>query len=354
MIHLILSRRLHSALLDGDLAKRPKPKGGSSRDNRCSHTFDRLYRLPGPPPSGVHDLLYRIPCSPEPDNFLEKGAFEYAMSQEAAKYVNGSLVSINFYEGGELLKEFSGSGFVIRSDGIIATSANLLRPLQGKECEIIVRFSNSSGSYKGALLHADFCSNIALIKIMPGQRLAVATFGKLDSMCPEKWVTVAGSKPPDYMWSDSVFNFDLGNFSHLDHVDNKIDSTESRNVRTSGQLIKADCKSRRTSVGGALVSINGVIFGEGGINYGVIGVVHTVSGPLIEATPIDEVLKYLEQFENNSDHRYAPKVVICQSGHSIGSLLRCCHGSRIIKNFALFPTLHAHIIPDEEVCFYLD
>lgn len=41
------------------------------------------------------------------------------------------------------------------------------------------------------------------------------------------------------------------------------------------------------------------MFGQGGINYGVIGVVHTVSGPLIEATPIDEVLKYLEQFENN-------------------------------------------------------
>lgn len=49
---------------------------------------------------------------------------------------------------------------------------------------------------------------------MSDQRLAVATFGKLDSMCPEKWVAVAGSKPPDYMWSDSVFNFDLGNFRY--------------------------------------------------------------------------------------------------------------------------------------------
>lgn len=66
----------------------------------------------------------------------------------------------------------------------------------------------------GALLHADFCSNIALIKIMSGRRLAVATFGKLDSMCPGKWVMVAGSKPPDYMWSDSVFNFDLGIFRY--------------------------------------------------------------------------------------------------------------------------------------------
>lgn len=94
--------------------------GGSSRDDRFSQVFDRVYRLPGPPPSGVHDLLYRIPCSPEPDTFLEKGAFEYAMSQEAAKYVNGSLVSLSFYEG-KLLGYWSHNSYMF-SFGILVTT----------------------------------------------------------------------------------------------------------------------------------------------------------------------------------------------------------------------------------------
>ncbi|KAF7146411.1 hypothetical protein RHSIM_Rhsim04G0200300 [Rhododendron simsii] len=193
----------------------------------------------------------------------------------ASKGVYRSLVGLAIHHCGKVSQVFSGT--VVHPDGIIATSANCLKPLEGTEFEISVKLLHSRDTYKGVLLEADFCSNIAFVKVIPGHRLTAATFGKLDSKRDNSVVAV-------YF---SILLDDGGS------IDQEMENTESRNERKSGQLIKAE-----SCIRGPLVNLDG----------GFIGIIHNV-GHHFEATPIDDVFQYLEHMKK---HGYVTYVVCPQ------------------------------------------
>ncbi|KAG5554680.1 hypothetical protein RHGRI_012290 [Rhododendron griersonianum] len=166
--------------------------------------------------------------------------------------------------------------------------------------QISVKLLRSGTQYVGVLLEADFCSDIAFVKIISGDRQTAATFGKLDSR-RENSVVAAGCVPMYFGWDDVTSDYNLGIscsniLLFLGSIDQDMENTESRNERTSGQLIKAEVLN--SCIGGPLVNLEGEFF----------GIIHKV-GRHIEATPIDDVFKYLEHLKK---HGYVTYVVCPQ------------------------------------------
>ncbi|KAH7841527.1 hypothetical protein Vadar_031107 [Vaccinium darrowii] len=214
--------------------------------------------------------------------------------RKAVECVYKSLVCLALHQDDKPLDVFSGT--VIRSDGIVATSANCLRPFKGIEYKIGVKVlhSQSEVTYEGVLLHDDLCSNIALIKIVPRKPLLAATFGKLELVQEGDFVVAAGCEPRYSSWNSAGSVYDVGLFSHVDIVmgnDEEVKNKECNNATTAGQLIKARIDNGRDCIGRTLVSSC----------TGVIGVIHNASC-MVEATPIDDVLACLEKFEKNGEH----------------------------------------------------
>ncbi|XP_058211826.1 uncharacterized protein LOC131324012 [Rhododendron vialii] len=192
--------------------------------------------------------------------------------------------------GGARCQRYSQELFV-HPDGIIATSASCLKPLKSTKFEISVKLLHSRTPYKGVLLEADFCSDIAFVKIISGDRQTAVTFGKLDSR-RENSVLAAGCVPMYFGWDDVTSDYKLGYLS----IDQEMENTESRNERTSGQLIKAEVLNvGRSCIVGPLVNLEGEFF----------GIIHKV-GRHIEATPIDDVFKYLEHLKKHGEHAKEP------------------------------------------------
>ncbi|XP_058211825.1 uncharacterized protein LOC131324011 [Rhododendron vialii] len=211
----------------------------------CSHEIGS-YGFPGHSQSyqlGDYGLVFRIPVlDPLIGSYcpiVRKDHIHQMKIDWASRGVYRSLVGLAIHHCGKVSEVFSGT--VVHPDGIIATSANCLKPLEGTEFEISVKLLHSGGTYKGVLLEADFCSHIAFVKIIPGHRLTAATFGKLDSMRDNS--VVAGGCILQYSsWDHATSDYNLG-YLRLDaggSIDQEMENTESRNERTSGQLIKAE------------------------------------------------------------------------------------------------------------------
>ncbi|KAH7857515.1 hypothetical protein Vadar_013562 [Vaccinium darrowii] len=258
-----------------------------TQDFHTLPSFDRLkYPLqPGNSPSrrsyGRYDLV------------LRGEAAKRIVYRKAIDCVYKSLICLALHQDDKVLDVFSGT--VIRSDGIIATSANCLRPFKGTEYKIGVKILNgeSEATYEGLLLHHGLCSNIALIKIVPRNPIpAVAAFGKLELMQEGEFVVAAGCEPRYSSWqwhSTAGPVYDVGRVSHIDVVmgnDEEVKNKESNDAMTTGRLLKARFDNGRDCIGRTLVSSCG----------GVIGVIHNASC-IVEATPIDDVLACLEKFE---------------------------------------------------------
>lgn len=213
--------------------------------------------------------------------------------RKAVECVYKSLVCLALCQDDKLLDVFSGT--VIRSDGIIATSANCLRPFKGIEYKIGVKVlhSQSEATYEGVLLHHDLCFK-ALIKIVPRKPLLAATFGKLELVQEGEFVVAAGCEPWYSSWNSAGSVYDVGLFSHVDIVmgnDEEVKNKECNNATTAGQLINVRIDNGRDCIGRTLVNSC----------TGVIGVIHNASC-MVEATPIDDVLACLEKFEKNGEH----------------------------------------------------
>ncbi|KAH7836697.1 hypothetical protein Vadar_004469 [Vaccinium darrowii] len=202
--------------------------------------------------------------------------------------VTQSVVCLSLLKEGEASMVFSGT--VVRSDGIVATSAACLKPLKGTEYKIGVKILDLPDTYfKGVLVHTDFLSKIAFVKILCRRQLRVPKWGELGSMSAGHDVVAAGSERVYGSWKDTESRYSLGVFSSI--ADDK-EKTESHNARASGQLIKASCDIEKPGIGGPLAKLTGE----------VIGVIHKTRGCQIEATPIEDVLKYLEYFEKHGEH----------------------------------------------------
>ncbi|KAG5532248.1 hypothetical protein RHGRI_026770 [Rhododendron griersonianum] len=240
----------------------------------------------------VRDLVRRYgPVTPKEELVRAGGAIGRSVTSLAADTVRGSIACLAFLQDSEAPVVFSGT--VVHSDGIVATSSNCLRHLKGTKYKIGVKILGSPMrmAYEGVLLHTDFVSKIAFVKILRcEEQLPVPKCRELD--CLKKvtaQVVVAGCTRVYGHWLDAICRYSVGLCRSIDDV---TESTESHNARTSGQLIKASCCIEESAIGGALVSRSG----------GLLGVIHNVRDVDIQATPIEDVLKYLEYLEKDGEH----------------------------------------------------
>ncbi|KAF7112440.1 hypothetical protein RHSIM_RhsimUnG0229500 [Rhododendron simsii] len=230
--------------------------------------------------TSIRELVLRPHLTPKLHQVVKGEAAVRCLTKPAAISVSGSLVCLAFLQDGEA--PVITSGTVVRSDGIVATSTECLKHLKGTEFKIGVKILGRPGKYKGVLLHTDFLSKIAFVKILCHQRLKVPECRNLDSERKGDEVVAAGCARAYSNWTSTPPAYSLGLFSS---IDDDVENAQSHNARTSG----------RHFTGGALVSEYGGVLG-------VIRRIHiskTVSET--QATPIEDVLKYLEYFEKQGE-----------------------------------------------------
>ncbi|KAE9450243.1 hypothetical protein C3L33_17867, partial [Rhododendron williamsianum] len=135
-------------------------------------------------------------------------------TERAAYHVRGCLVCLAFSQDGETFAELPGT--MIRSDGIIATSASFLSSLKSKGLKVTgldgfsgfivsqnyadhmvdVRILDTGETCNGVLLDAGSCSDIAFVKISSCGQQPVPSFGKSDSLRFMHFVMAAGCSSP--------------------------------------------------------------------------------------------------------------------------------------------------------------
>ncbi|KAH7837492.1 hypothetical protein Vadar_014491 [Vaccinium darrowii] len=206
-----------------------------------------------------------------------------------------SLVCVAIRRGNETLA--LGSGTIIRPDGIVAASASPLSLLKIKELKVNVMVMGTEKIYEDVLLDADFCSNIALLKMLSPQQHDVPKFGHLDYLFQGLKVVAAGCDRHcgDLRYAEAGYS--LGAFRS---VANKVEKAVSH-ARTSGQIIKAKLDGIAPFIGGPLLDPLA----------GVYGVIHKEVCGRIEATLMGDIFEYLDRFEKHGEH---PTSVSCGFG----------------------------------------
>ncbi|KAG5530033.1 hypothetical protein RHGRI_030410 [Rhododendron griersonianum] len=252
----------------------------------------------------------------------------------AAYHVRGCLVCLAFSQDGETFAELPGT--MIRSDGIIATSASCLSSLKSKGLKVTgldgfsgfivsqnyadhmvdVRILDTGETCNGVLLDAGSCSDIAFVKISSCGQQPVPSFGKSDSLRFMHFVMAAGCSSP-YRGCVSA---------EPRYVECSLGLIEGR--RTSGLIIEADVtKSGAPGIGDCLVNPNA----------GVVGIIHHVHDYEIKATPIELVFKTLEHIKMHGMHGYITRnkfAVVNMEGTGLG----------IICNVVAFKCLPLRVI----------
>jgi len=213
-------------------------------------------------------------------------------SRMIANHVRGCLVCLAFGQDGKIFAELPGT--IIRSDGIIATSASCLSSLKSKELKVTVdvRIPDTGETCKGVLLDADFGSNIAFVKIRSCKKPPGPAIGKFNFLRFRTFAVAAGCSfshrgcelaEPRYVACYRSLPVSV------------IETAESRNASTSGQIIEVVAnKSEPADIGGCFVDPL----------QGVVGIVHSVHDSEVKGTPIDIVFKTLEDIKM---HRAIPE-----------------------------------------------
>ncbi|KAH7852598.1 hypothetical protein Vadar_026948 [Vaccinium darrowii] len=237
------------------------------------------------------------------DDMSYEDPFPCEIFREVWPQIEGSLVSLAVRQGDKTLIQLPGT--IISSDGIVATCASNLCYLKSKELKatIDVKVVDTKATYVGVLLVADFCSTVALIKIMSPRQQKVARFVKLDYsnlqslLTTQSWAIAMGCIPDHRRFS---FAESYNCLASIRSVANEIEN-EQTDARTSGRVIKAELDDILSFTGGPLVDpdFKGSFIGGPLVNshFGVVGVIHYEDCCGIKATPINDVLKCLELFK---------------------------------------------------------
>src|SRR5258708_5160440 len=153
-------------------------------------------------------------------------------------------------------RQGSGSGFIIRKDGLILTNNHVVANAQ----EITVTLSDKQ-QYKGKVLGLDPKTDLAVIKIEPKTSLPAVTLGNSDTLRVGDWVVAIGNP------------FGLSNT-----VTTGIVSAKGRTIGAGpyDDFIQTDASINRGNSGGPLfnaagevVGINTAIFSQSGGNVGI-------------------------------------------------------------------------------------
>ena len=156
----------------------------------------------------------------------------------------------------EFRRQGSGSGFIIRKDGLILTNNHVVEKAQ----EITVTLSDKQ-QYKARILGRDPKTDLAVIKIDPKAAMATAPLGNSDELRVGDWVMAIGNP------------FGLSNT-----VTSGIVSAKGRTIGAGpyDDFIQTDASINPGNSGGPLfnmagevVGINTAIFSQGGGNIGI-------------------------------------------------------------------------------------
>jgi len=144
-----------------------------------------------------------------------------------------------------------GTGFIIRSDGIIVTNNHVVEGAK----QITVTLHDGT-EVDGRLLGADPVTDIAVIKINPKTALSVVTIGKSSDLLIGEWAIALGN-PYAYMLGNSEPTVTAG-----------VISATNRNIVSSGNMqgvyvdmIQTDAAINPGNSGGPLVNALGEVIG---------------------------------------------------------------------------------------------
>lgn len=166
-----------------------------------------------------------------------------------------------------------GTGFVIREDGLIVTNAHVV-----KNADLVtVSFTEGDGkNFEAKIIGSDERADIALLKIQPDHKLAVAALGNSGNVQVGEWVAAFGNP-----------------FGHGHSVTKGIISSIGRSLSEINRfpLLQTDAAINPGNSGGPLVDTKGFVIG-------VNSAIDARAQGIGFAIPIDEVKRILPDLEN--------------------------------------------------------
>lgn len=134
-----------------------------------------------------------------------------------------------------------GSGFIVSSDGYIATNRHVI-----EQADAITVITNNQKEYQATLVGQDLQTDLALIKIEPDEPLSAVVFGDSDKIKVGDWVLAAGNP------------FGLGS-----SVSAGIISAKSRDIGSGyyDNYLQTDAAINQGNSGGPLFDMNGALVG---------------------------------------------------------------------------------------------
>jgi serine protease Do len=133
----------------------------------------------------------------------------------------------------------TGSGVIISPDGFIVTNHHVVASAQNLEVTL-----NNNQTYTAQLVGSDQNSDIALLKIEPGEPLTYLTFGDSDQTQIGEWVLAVGNP-----------------FNLTSTVTAGIISAKARDLGKNQSFIQTDAAVNPGNSGGALVDTQGHLIG---------------------------------------------------------------------------------------------
>ncbi|MEX2012495.1 MAG: trypsin-like peptidase domain-containing protein [Patescibacteria group bacterium] len=173
---------------------------------------------------------------------------------DASKKISQSVVSItgkgapvsSFF--GTQTPEFSGTGFIITSDGLIATNKHVI-----KELVTFTVTTPDGKAYKGKVVAKDPVTDLALVKI-EARGLPVADIGDSEKIQVGQWVIAVGNALGEFQNTVTV-----GVVSALER---SVAPQDSSGIATQlDGLIQTDAAINPGNSGGPLVNLSGQVVG---------------------------------------------------------------------------------------------
>ncbi len=204
---------------------------------------------------------------------------------DANKKINSSVVSIAGTGApirdifGFRTPQTSGTGFIVTSDGLIATNKHVVDG--GKDFTIT---TSDSKSYPGVVVSKDPVTDLALIKI-EARGLPVADLGDSDKIQVGQWVIAVGNALGELQNSVTV-----GVISALERKATPTDA--SGKVENLDGLFQTDTAINPGNSGGPLVNLKGQVIG---INTAIAGNAQNIGF----AIQVNELKKALDSYREN-------------------------------------------------------
>ncbi|OFZ30246.1 MAG: serine protease MucD [Bdellovibrionales bacterium RIFCSPHIGHO2_01_FULL_40_29] len=171
-----------------------------------------------------------------------------------------------------------GTGFIIREDGLIITNNHVI---QGADLIEVQVSEGDSKPYKATVIGSDLRTDIALIKIVPKEKLVVASLGSSADVEVGEWVAAFGNP-----------------YGHGHSMTKGIISSKGRAIEEINKipLLQTDASINPGNSGGPLVNSKGQVIG-------VNSAIDARAQGIGFAIPIDEVKTIIPQLEQRGSIR---------------------------------------------------